>query len=199
MKAKVCGNLKFGPLFHISFVSSAAIQFGLRCWQDITYRSDSLRPHVNSKHIAAMRLSAPAVCLFTLLTWSSTGGTTSADTHVDFVSTGGVGYLSRCTSEGMLLSAAHPTTRVFGYRSTLHTEQFLSEQMLLKCDCTVTSNELGAGNWCEATGSNAGFEVSFIRETFVDNHSYNSAEFFGQEVSCSSLKTDCLCSDQTTD
>lgn len=187
------GNFKLDPPFHISFVSSAETRFGLRYWQDITYRSDSLRPHFNSKQIAAMWRSAPAVCLFILLTWASTGGTTSADTHVDFVSTGGVGYLSQCTSEGMLLSAAHPTTRVFGYRSTLHTKQFLSEQMLLKSDCTVMSNALGAGNWCEAIGSNAGFEVSFIRDNGEQTHSYNVAEFYGQEAYCQSLDKRCSC------
>ena len=98
-----------------------------------------------------------------------------------------------------MLSASNPTTRAFGYRNTLHFKQFQSEQILLTSDCTVTSNELGAGRWCAAGGSNAGFEVSFIREPFDETHSYNTAEFFGQEAFCNSLKTDCFCSDQTTD
>lgn len=175
------------------FLNVIACASSLDLWLYISRHLHNLRMQAIPVGYLSIGLSAQRNVFLALLVSVSSTNTGLADTEAHYVSMGGVGYLAHCTSEGLMLSATHPTTRAFGDRNTLHFKQFQSEKMLLKSDCTVTSNEIGDGSWCAAGGSNAGFSVTFIQDTFGETYNYNRAEFYGQEAYCQSLEQRCSC------
>lgn len=111
----------------------------------------------------------------------------------DFVSIGGVGYRSICDDQGLKLKSLNPTYRLFGYRNSLNKKYFAYEVLNLKKDCSVESQELGKGKWCQAGGSNAGFDLDFTNFTDDEANNIHILRFYGQEPYCKTLVNPCFC------
>ena len=111
----------------------------------------------------------------------------------DLISIGGVGYKKTCDGEGLTLKALNPTYRLFGYRNSISRNYFASEVINLKKDCSVASDELGKGKWCQAGGSNAGFTLDFTNFTDDKTNNMHTLEFYGQEPYCKTLVNPCFC------
>ena len=111
-----------------------------------------------------------------------------------YVSMGGVGYTASCQPNGQVLRSVNDTIRIRGYRSSTERKRFENETLVLMPNCSVTSPELGQGQWCAHGGSNAGFEIDFLDFGIDDELSPNRMEFFGQEAGCEGINImPCFC------